>query len=124
MNPVFDTGAFIALERLDKRMVALADEIVRHRIAAFVPSCVVAQVWRGSARQHAVARLLHANAIRVDPLDQKTAFEVGARFAETGTSDVIDGHVALLARRVGGVVLTSDPIDIRALDENVAIQTV
>jgi predicted nucleic acid-binding protein len=124
MNPVLDSGALIALERRDRRMVALADEIVRNRVSAYVPAGVVAQVWRGSPRQHAIARLLQADAVRIDPLDDELAFRIGARLAATGSSDVVDGHVALLARRTGGKVLTSDPDDIRALDLDLTIEVV
>lgn len=123
-TPVLDTGALIGLERRDPRMVALADEIVRSQIPAFVPAGVVAQSWRGSSRQHAVARLLRAKAVRIDPLDDKTAFQVGVRLGATGSDDAVDGHVALLAARVRGVVYTSDPTDIRALDPTLSIVSV
>lgn len=121
MVPVLDTGALIGLERRDPRLVALADEIVRNRLAAFVPAGVVAQSWRGSARQHAVAKLLKAKGVRVDTLDEKTALQIGLRLGSVDGDDVIDGHVALLAARVRGVVYTSDPDDIRSLDASLSI---
>lgn len=124
MNPILDSGALIALERRNTRMLALADEVVRHRVPAYVPAGVVAQVWRDSARQHAIARLLRADAVRVDPLDRDIAYMIGGLLARTGCSDVVDGHVALLGRRIGGTVLTSDPDDIRALEPSVRIETV
>lgn len=102
-------------------MVALADGIVRGRLAAFVPAGVVAQTWRGTARQQAVARLLKADGVRTDPLDAQTALAVGTRLGAAGTADVVDGHVAILAARVRGVVYTSDPDDIRALDPSLQI---
>lgn len=114
--PVLDTGALIGLERRDPRLIALADEIVRNRLPAFVPAGVIAQAWRGSPRQHAIAKLLKSRGIRVDALDEQTALQVGVRLSSVGSDDVVDGHVALLAARVHGVVYTSDPDDIRALD--------
>lgn len=36
--------------------------------------------------------------------------------AATGTSDVAAASVALVGRRTGGVVVTSDPDDLRRLD--------
>lgn len=118
---MLDTGALIALERRDPRLVALADEIVRRRLAAFIPAGVVAQSWRGSARQHAIAKLLKAKGVRVDVLDEQVAFQIGSRLGATGADDVTDAHVALLATRVRGVVFTSDPEDIRALDSSLPI---
>lgn len=105
-------------------MIALLDAIVAHRLAAFVPAGVVAQAWRGGATQHAIAKLLRAAAVRIDPLDDSTAFRIGLKLAEADTSDVIDAHVALLASRVGGRVFTSDPHDIRRLDPRVPIETI
>lgn len=122
--PVLDTGALIAVERRNPRMVALADEIVRNGLVAYVPSGVVAQCWRGSPRQHPLARLLRSRAIRIDPLDDQTAFQVGVLLGRSKTSDVVDGHVALLARQFRGPVFTSDPDDLRAVDPTLDVVTV
>jgi hypothetical protein len=105
-------------------MVALLDAIVTSRMPAFVPAGVVAQAWRGGSAQHAVGRLLKAAAVRIDPLDETTAYRVGLKLAESHTSDVIDAHVALLAARVGGRVFTSDPDDIGRLDPRLPLQQV
>lgn len=121
MSVVLDTGALIALERRDRLMVARIDEIVRSRVPTFVPAGVVAQAWRGSNRQHAVARLLRSRVARIDALDGDAAFRIGVRLAETGTSDVIDAHVALLATRLNAVVYTSDPDDIALLGPTLRI---
>lgn len=117
MTPVvLDAGALIALERRDSRMLALADELHRMRRVGHLPAGVVAQVWRGSARQHAVARLLRSQAIRVDPLSEELGYRLGLLLARSGTSDVVDAHVALLGRLLGATVLTSDPDDLAAVD--------
>lgn len=117
MTPVvLDAGALIALERRDTRLLALADELHRQRQVAHVPTGVVAQTWRGSARQHATARLLRAQAVRVDPLSEDLAYQLGILLGSSGSTDVVDAHVALLARRLRATVLTSDPDDIAALD--------
>ncbi len=117
MTPmVFDAGALIALERRDSRMLALADELHRMRRVAHLPAGVVAQVWRGSARQHAVARLLRSKAMRVHPLSEELGYRLGLLLARSGTSDIVDAHVALLGRQLGATVLTSDPDDLAAVD--------
>jgi hypothetical protein len=61
-------------------------------------------------------RLLRTGVIRAEPLSEEVALRVGLLLAATGTSDVIDGHVALIARKVRGTVVTSDPEDIARLD--------
>jgi hypothetical protein len=121
---VLDAGAIIALERRDTRMLALADELHGARRIGYVPAGVVAQTWRGSPRQHATVRLLRAGAIRVDPLSEDVAYSLGLLLARSGTSDVVDAHVALLARRLQAIVLTSDPDDLRALDGTLTLVTV
>ncbi len=122
MRPlVLDTGALIALERRDPRMVALADEIVQARLPAYTPAGVVAQAWRGSPRQHPLIRLMRSRLIQVEPLTEEVAYEIGVMLAATRTSDVVDAHVALLAGRVRGAVVTSDPADIGALDPGLVV---
>lgn len=122
MRPlVLDAGALIALERRSKRALALLEVIVDARTAAHVPAGVLAQVWRGSARQHALARLLKAEAFRVHPLDERMACRIGLLLASTGSSDVVDAHVALLGRMLSAVVVTSDAEDLERLDPQLTL---
>jgi predicted nucleic acid-binding protein len=121
-SAVLDAGALIALERRDVRMLALADELLAHRSVGYIPAGVIAQVWRGSPRQHPIVRLLAAQAMRVDAMTEETALRVGMLLAASSTSDVVDGHVALLARRLNAPVITSDPEDIAVLDGSLRIQ--
>ena len=44
------------------------------------------------------------------------ALAAGELCAASGTSDVVDAAVVLVARRHGGRVATSDPDDLRRLD--------
>lgn len=73
---------------------------------------VVGQVWRGGARQALVARLILGTEIVA--LDGNLGRRAGTLLARTGTADVIDAAVVLLARD-GDTILTSDPGDIAAL---------
>lgn len=118
---VLDAGALIALERRDQRLLALADELVHARAAAHVPAGVLAQVWRASPRQYALARLVKASLLRVDALTEAVAYRIGRLLAATGTHDVIDGHVVLLARQLNATVLTSDIDDLAALDPSLIL---
>ena len=121
---VLDAGALIALDRKDRAMLAVVSVIVRDKIPTYVPAGVVAQVWRGDARQDGIATLLTSDAIRIAPLDGQAAHRIGILLGRTGNSDVTDAHVALLAAKTGGVVYTSDPTDIAAIDPSLAIETV
>ena len=97
-------------------MAVLVEEALAEKALLAIPAGVVAQAWRGGARQVRVARLLRASVTSVVPLDERQALRVGARCAATGVADVVDVSVALCARDRGHPVVTSDPGDIRAAD--------
>ena len=56
-----DTGALIALDRGDRRMIALLDLALTQRRTFHVPAGVVGQAWRDGRTQAAVARFLRAD---------------------------------------------------------------
>lgn len=109
---VLDAGGLIAIERADRRIVRLL-ELAQD---VQVPSAVVAQVWRNPARQVRLVRVLAAESVTLVPLDGPESRAVGQLCAATGTADIVDASVALVARRTGGVVVTSDPDDLRRID--------
>jgi predicted nucleic acid-binding protein len=109
---VLDAGGLIALERADRRIVRLLELAEQ----VYVPSAVVAQVWRNPARQVRLVRLLAADLVTVVDLDGLEARAVGQLCAASGTADVVDASVALVGRRTGGVVVTSDADDLRRID--------
>jgi predicted nucleic acid-binding protein len=121
---VLDSGFLIALERRDGRALALAVTLAGGQQTAFVTAGVVAQVWRGAARQHAVIRLLRTGAVQIEPMTEDVALRIGLLMAATGTSDVVDAHVALLAQKVNGVVVTSDPDDLKRIDAKLDVLTI
>ncbi len=117
MRPeALDAGALIVLEKRNRRMLALLEALVHGRSAAHVPAGVLAQVWRGTSKQHPIARLVKTRAARVHPLTERLAYSVGSLLAASKTTDVVDAHVALLARSLGASVITSDPNDLARLD--------
>lgn len=89
-----------------------------------IPAPVIAQAWGGGRLQARLARLLKADGIGLIPLDAETARAVGELCAFTGADDVVDGHVALHARRHDLAVITSDPVDIEAFSEQLDIITI
>lgn len=119
-----DAGALIALERGDGKMIALLRE-TRVKGATFhVPAGVVGQVFRDKARQVVLERFLRSVEVEIRSLDEYEARLCGALCGLTGTSDVIDASVVILARASGDTVVTSDPEDIRRLDRSLAIETI
>lgn len=109
---VFDAGALIALDRGDRAVGALLAAAAQADVDAITSSACIAQVWRDPARQ---ARLTRALAGFLEwPLDSACARRCGLLLARTGTSDIADAAVSLLADD-GDVVLTSDPQDIQRL---------
>ena len=86
--------------------------------AVLVPAGVIGQVWRDSSRQVVLARTLK-RCYEV-ALDGSMARTAGQLCGSTGTSDVIDASVAIVASSVAGpdneiLLLTSDTADIRTL---------
>lgn len=62
-------------------------------------------------------------AFQPHPLDMRAARRVGAGalLARSGTGDVIDGHVTVLAGDLNATVFTSDPDDITKLDPTLTV---
>lgn len=112
MTVVLDSGALIAVDRGDRAVGAMLRVLQQRAIPVVSSAAVVAQVWRGQARQANVARVLAGVDVRALGPDDGRA--VGELLARARTADVVDGHVALLVPQ-GGTVVTSDPSDLRAL---------
>lgn len=111
-----DTGALIAIERGQRRMVALLDEALGAGAVIAVPVGVVARAWRGSSRQARLARFLSLGAVEEVVLDSASARAAGTLCGRAGTADVIDASVVLCARARGHAVLTDDERDLGRLD--------
>jgi hypothetical protein len=111
-----DTGALIALDRGDKRMIALIGQALARGFTFRVPSGVVGQAWRDGRVQVTLARFLRSEGVEVIPLDEHLARSCGELCGATNTSDVIDASVVILARQRRDRIVTSDPSDLRRLD--------
>ena len=62
-----DAGALIALDRGDRRMIALLRRALAQRLKLRVPSGVVGQAWREGRVQVTLARFLRIDESRDDP---------------------------------------------------------
>ncbi len=112
MTLVLDAGAFIAVERADRNVLAL---LAREHLAGRTPVThggVVGQVWRGGAHQARVGRLLAG--VVVVALDEELGRAAGTLLARAGASDVVDAALVLVAAD-GDEILTSDPQDLAVL---------
>jgi len=116
-----DTGALIALDRGDKRMIALLDRALAQGRRFRVPSGVVGQAWRNGRVQVTLARFLRTEEVEIIPLDEELARSCGELCGATDTSDIVDASVVILARERRDPIVTSDPNDLRRLDPEAAI---
>lgn len=119
-----DAGALIALDRDDRRVVALLARAQETSARVTIPATALAQAVRNPARQARLARFVRQPATDVVALDRVDAIGVGRLLAASGTADVVDAHVVLCARRTGQAVATSDPDDLHRLDPMLTLVTV
>jgi predicted nucleic acid-binding protein len=118
---VLDSGALIAIDRGERRVLALLARCDERGVRVTVPATALAQAIRNPARQARLSRLVRQAGTDLVPLDGPDATACGLLMAATRTSDVVDAHVAVCARRAGGLVLTSDSDDLRRLDPHLRL---
>lgn len=109
---VLDSGALIAGERGDRRFWTAFKDVQLRGTTIVIPSLVIAQVWRDPS-QAIVARLVKAS--EVVAMDLAVARDVGRLCAASGTADIVDAMVVVVAHRLDADVATSDTKDIRVL---------
>lgn len=110
MTLVLDAGAFIAVERGDREMLALLKRELESGRTPRTHGGVVGQIWRGgSGRQAGIARLL--DAVEIIAIDGELGRRAGLLLKASRTRDVIDAALVLLARD-GDEIATSDPDDL------------
>ena len=114
---ILDAGALIAFERGDPRMRALLLEAKR----VVVPAGALAQVWRDGKRQVPLRALCNSAKTEVVSFDRVCAEAAGVLCGRARTKDVVDASVVLAGRQERGVVVTSDPVDLRRLDPSLPL---
>ena len=113
---MLDAGALIALDRGDKRMIALLQRALAQGRSFRVPAGVVGQAWRDGRVQVTLARFLRSEEVEIIPLHEELARSCGELCGASNTSDIIDASVVILARDRRDAIITSDPNDLRRLD--------
>jgi hypothetical protein len=111
-----DAGGLIALDRNDRRVIVLVARAAETGARITVPATALAQATRRPERQVRLARLIRQPTTDVVALDRADATSVGRLLAASGTSDVVDAHVVICARRSRQNIVTSDPDDLTRLD--------
>ena len=127
---VLDSAGLVELAQPGRRgpspyLRALLEEAWQRDREVLTPAVVCAEVCRGRARTRSVEALFarhsdrnQRSAIRVVVTDFDLARTVGVvlEAAGSGTEDLVDAHlIALCMPAGGGVVVTSDPDDVRRL---------
>ena len=111
----FDAGGLIALDRNDRRVVALIARAAERGLRITIPATALAQAMRNPARQARLSRLMRQAGTDLIALDGPAATAVSLLLARTATADIVDAHVAVCAQLVGQAVITSDPADLRRI---------
>ena len=119
-----DAGGLIALDRGDRRAIVLLARAAETASRVTVPATALAQAIRDPAKQVRLSRLMRQPTTDVVPLDRVDATNVGRLLTASTTTDVVDAHVVICARRAGQPVVTSDPDDLSELDPRLRVVVV
>ena len=119
-----DAGGLIAIDRDDRRVVALLARAAERALPITIPATALAQAIRNPARQARLVRFIRQPNTRIAPLDGPDAAAVGLLLASSKTSDIADAHVVVCARRARQTIVTSDAQDIRRLARELSILAV
>jgi len=112
----FDAGGLVALDRGNRRVLALLARASERGMSITIPATALAQAIRNPARQARLARLIRQPDTDVVALDGPDATATGLLLAATRTTDIVDAHVVVCAQRAGQVVVSTDADDLRRLD--------
>jgi hypothetical protein len=112
MKAVLDAGALVAVDRRDRSVGAQLRVLQRQGTPIRASSAVIGQVWRDGRRQANLARALAG--VGVEAIGPDDGKRIGELLALSGTSDVVNAHVALMTAPAD-ILLTSDPGDMRQL---------
>ena len=112
---ILDSGAVIALARNDDRARAVVRSAWEGKVPISIPAVVLAETVRGVATDARANRVV-AQVGEVIAVDEAIGRAAGALLGTASSSSTIDALIVACTISVGGgVVLTSDPDDLRAL---------
>jgi predicted nucleic acid-binding protein len=108
-----DTGALIALERRDRRMIAVLAAAHQADLVVTVPSPVLVEWFHGKPSR--INPVL--NAVIIEPLGESLARTAGVALVGTNGISVVDAVVMASAAQRGDYVYTSDIADLQRLQQ-------
>lgn len=120
----FDAGGLVALDRNDRRVIALLARAAELDVRVTIPATALAQAIRRPQRQARLSRLLRQPNTALVALDGPDATQVGILLATSRTADIADAHVVICARRHAEPIVTSDPDDLHRLDPDARLVVV
>lgn len=115
----YDTGALVAGERNDRSMWALHAGFLAEEVVPLVPAPVLAEAWRGGARQAGLSRLAMCD---VEPMTEEQARHVGILAGKADHHDIVDVTVVEGAIRRHDAVVTADEDHLRRVADAVRIR--
>lgn len=110
-----DAGALIAYERGEGWIRRLLARALAKDVAVVIPATALAEAWR-DRRSWVMTRLV--DGATVEPLTEELAKRAGELIARVDGATTIDATVAVSAAQRGDTVITSDPIDLLRLAED------
>ncbi|MCY4135810.1 MAG: twitching motility protein PilT [bacterium] len=110
---ILDAGLLIAVDREERAARSFLAAAVRTDEVLRTTAPVVAQVWRDGRRQARLAQFLAT--LDIHPFDRADAGAVGKILSNSGTADVVDAHLVVLAVQIGDGIITSDAHDFAVL---------
>lgn len=117
---ILDAGPLISADRNRRVFAAVVQAALEDGTTLRTTEAIVAQVWRSSKQANLASALA---AIEVHP-EFGSGRRVGELLAASGTSDPIDAHLAILARRMAEPILTGDIADLKKLAPHAEVRIV
>lgn len=109
---VLDAAVLIAVDRGDRAVIRHLETARRNGIPLRTHPLVVAQAWRGEARQAHLARML--TSVKVHPLDDAEGRAAGELMGMAGSADPVDAALVVIANQ-GDTIISDDIDDMRRL---------
>ena len=110
-----DAGGLIAVDRGNRRVLALLGRVTETGQRITIPATALAQAMRNPTKQARLPRLIRQASTDLIPLDGPDATAVGLLLARTATADIVNAHVVVCAQRARQPVVTSDAGDLRRI---------
>ncbi len=119
-----DAGGLIAVDRNERRVLALIARAAERGMRITIPATALAQAIRNPARQARLTRLIRQASTDLMALHGPDATAVGLLLGQTGTADIVDAHVVICAQRASQAVVTSDAADLRRIAPGIQLLVV